>query len=1145
MEENAKNAAEVICPSCYVKLPPKCTPAGLASHQRGKECLRRVSRDLRNRAIAKKRKRKPPRAKIYARRLAQTVDDVEVEIVPVVSDYTRMMLMDYTTASSLHCSQQNLLSTRVADLVNLASQLDARRVVLLNEEGEEVGEYDLVNSNPSTAQDAGRSTEQIDANNQTLQLVSAVMGLITPTSASAGLPASARSELFKIVDLALSVGWTSTDVNARDVSNCPKISELMQYVSGQSEDCYDMDLSAKSISSERAYLALLDSLSQADGWERTEVSAGDGLATAVLHWNSRAMEQVTEKAKEFWAVLKTKPETTNSEKHKYHHPMTGQFAQMFAALIQKQRKAYRDHKESDFVLLLSFFSDATLLANKGSMSAHPLIVTIANLPEEHQRESIVKIGYFAMFRGPRQTSEEQQRQLKRALFAKQLDIMLEPFRRASYVGVEIEVNDGGDKVRFFPAFFDTPIDNPEVCSILQHKSSYCGLCYWKAGLGLSTRRTEARSRAYLAMMKRSMTSNSLKALQKLTGAHPQQSGAWGFNGSCPFESLPHWIAEEYPRLYAALRRAGSSTVVCDVHLSVTTEAMHEIDLGLVVYFKDAVYCALKHDLKSTKTKVEIVNDQLEQCLTVESRWQGLMLPPVKKETAGLKGYWGGSSRVEAAEHRAVLQVVVAVLYRALGKTHRICMAAILFVKYYRVRMRRFDIEPGGRYHTEGTLEETNRLFYKVKEMLDTLGHHTADSLQSSDSEDDNEEEKEGKPKMHAQLHFTELVRRNGFSTMLTGELGENHNAKIKAPYKGGRTNRQTSVVTQQLVKHDRAVQVSQALQRSSFVSLPPDLPQRKYDTVAYLAIEADACKLTKYTCLRTGNRISLVDIATWSETRPGSHYNPLQLETFDRTKTHAADRLMCGKPRLKNNENLSKEGRQCHSLFGHPRVAEEFVRELQWQFGVPKDGDFADSPALRSARFRYTSNAVVPAAVRGQKRNTRYRLLQSLRAHNDFHGSPWFDFVAITSDTPHMGDDLFYARLVFFFHFPLPNGSRLELAFVRWCSRVDMKTNEGGEVLGDDEPDIFELHYTAYTRETESTDRWLFGIIRAESIIRKVHVVAGNDAASRSLLNPYPSEITQADIDDANATFLVNGYVWEKGGKEPYVISGDRLREFS
>ena len=1052
MDLDDKPAAGIECPSCYVKLHQKCTPAGLASHQRGKACLRRVSRDLRSRKIAKKHRGRFRKSIILTGNLETDVspnDDEPATVHDVVSDYTRLMLMDYTSPT-LSCSRYDALCTRIADLVNLASRLDARRVRLLNEEGDEIGEYDLSNSIALEAPDAGRCLLDRDTektNNQTLQLVSAVMSLITPTSSSAGMPASSRSGLFQVVDLALSVGCSVTSTGA--VTNadplvslaCPKISDLMQMVSGRAQgDLSGGSASQKAISSEKAYVTLLESLSQDDGWERTTLTAGDGLATAVLHWNSRAMEQVTEKVKEFWSVLKTRPVTTESEEHKYQHPMTGQFAQKFSSLIRRQRIAYGDHKESDFVLLLSFFSDATLLANKGSMSAHPLIVTIANLPEENQRDTIVKIGYFDMFRGPPQTSEEQQRQLKRALFAKQLDAMLEPFRRASFTGVEVDVSDGVGKVRFFPALFDTPIDNPEVCSILQHKSSYCGVCYWKAGLGPSKRRTETRSRAYFDEMSGSRTSNELKSLQKLTGAHPQQSGAWGFNGSCPLDRLPVWIAEEDQALYDALGRAGSSSGICDVHLSVTTESMHEIDLGLVVYFKELVYDALRSDLR-TKTKIEAVNDNLERCLTSESRWQGLMLPPVKKETSGLKGYWGGSSRVEAAEHRAVLQVLVAVLYRSLGKTSRICRAATLFLKYYRVRMRRFDIEPEGRYHTEATLAETNRLFHKVQEMLETGLGPDPDTLISTEGRKDDREvdTHAAKPKMHSQVHFSELVRRNGFSTMLTGELGENHNAKIKAPYKGGRTNRQTSVVTQQLVKHDRAVRVSKSLHQSSFVSLPPDLPQRKYDTAAYLAIEADACKLTKYTSLRAANRISLVDIVTWSETRPGSHYNPFQLETFDRTKHRAVDRLMCGKPQF--NNGLTRKDRQCEGLFGHPRVAEEFVRELQWQFGVPKEGNFADSPALRCAVFRYTANAVVPAAVRGQKRDTRYRLLQSLRAHRDFHGSAWFDFVAVTSDTAHMGDDLYYGRLVFFFHFPLPDGSRLELAFLRWCSRVDAKTS--------------------------------------------------------------------------------------------------------
>ena len=892
---------------------------------------------------------------------------------------------------------------------------------------------------------------------------------------------------------------------------------------------------SETLSAEKAYVALLGSLSEKDGWRKKSISVANGLATAVLHWNSYALEQVAEKVREFWPVMRTLPGIRKSPERRYQHPMDGDFADRFFSLIRNQRESYGDYRNSDFPLLLSFFSDATLLANKGSMSAHPLIVTIANLPEEYVRNSIIKVGYFDLFRGPKQTSEDQQRQLKRALFAEQLDAMLEPFRRASFTGYTINLGEGGDKVRFFPALFDMPIDNPEVSSVLQHKSGYCGICYWKTSLGSTKRRTEQRSRDYYDQMTRKRTLAGLHELGSLTGAHPQRSGAWGFNGSCPVNRLPTWTLTENPRLHDALQQVGSSTGMCDLHLSVTTESMHEVDLGLVVYFKNAIFLALKKDLGSLR-KVEQVNEYLEQCLSSESRWQGLLLPPVKRETATLKGYWGGSSRVEATEHRAVLQVIVPVLYRALHRDHRIVKAATAFMKFNRVRMRRFDLGPEGRFHTEKTLAETNRLYQKVRDMIHSL-----------DLDEEPGDESSYTPKMHAQVHFAELVRRNGFSAMLTGELGENHNAKIKAPYRGGRTNRQRNLVTQQLVRHEQAVQASRSLQSFMFVSLAPDLPQQKYDTAGCLAIEADACKLTKYTSLRAGSRLCIVDIVRWCDLRPGSRLDPLQLEKIDKTSAFAANRLLLGKTSSndpRDTDRQSRESRQCEHLFGHSSVADEFVRELQWQLGVPKDGNSADSFALLTARLRHTPNAVVPAVTRGQKSNTRHRVLQSLRAHRDFHGSPWFDFVAITSGTQHMADDLFYARLVFFFHFPLPDGSRLELAFVRWCSRVHLKTNEGGETLDDFEPDLFELQYTAYTRHGESRDRWLYGVIRVESIIRKIHVVAGNDAASRALLNPYPTRRGQADIDDSNAIFLVNGYVWERGGKQPYIISEQRLREF-
>ena len=484
--------------------------------------------------------------------------------------------------------------------------------------------------------------------------------------------------------------------------------------------------------------------------------------------------------------------------------------------------------------------------------------------------------------------------------------------------------------------------------------------------------------------------------------------------------------------------------------------------------------------------------------------------------------------------------MVPVLYRFLGKNHKITKFAASFLKYYRTRMRRFDISPEGRFHTERTLAETDRLLHKVRNGLIELSKESNES--ETDSDDEATARSNTAPKMHAQNHFSELVRRNGFSTMLTGELGENNNAKIKAPYKGGRTNRQTHAVTQQLVNHERAAKVSRHF-TGLLASVEPDLPGRKYETSGAMAIAADACCLTKFTSVRSKDHLTVLDIVLWSEGRVGSKSNPVTMEAFDTTR-NPADRLMYGEAFASDQSGQTRESRLMMEIFGHESVAEEFLRELQWQFGMDKDDDVSAVGDISGIKLRFSRKAVVPAVWRGQSRLSRNRLLQTLRCHQKFHGHQWCDFVAVTGSCPDKGDELYYGRLLFFFHLPLPDGSRLQMAFLRWCSRMDHKVSESGETLKDEELDIFRLKYTTYNQAKTGKKRWLYGVILAESIIRKVHIVAGNTEAGKSLANPHPARGATATEAELGVVFLCNNYVWERSGKKPYELSETDVRVF-
>ena len=432
--------------------------------------------------------------------------------------------------------------------------------------------------------------------------------------------------------------------------------------------------------------------------------------------------------------------------------------------------------------------------------------------------------------------------------AAQTKEMVEPLVVASYEGIEFK-DPSGTPRRMFPTLFSAPLDHPEVCSHLGHKSSYCGICYWKAGLSHSVWRSEAKSRQFVGDIAIAPRAH-IRGLKDTYGAHGQPSGLWGFNGSCPIDCLPKGLSSSTRE---AVKLAGSTSPWTDIQVAVSGEVMHEIDLGLLVYTKDAILRHMKDDACMSDGEIEAVNEGLRLAMTSESRVQGLFHPPTKKVTGVLQGYFGGSSRIEAKEHRAVLQFVVPVLVRFLGKTDAATRLAALVVKYYKQRQRHSLLPAGENGHTEESLDNVTLLFEKTNQRLNALEPTPSDEVT---------------PKLHQQTHFKMQVMRMGNTSITSGQAGEAHNTRIKSGFRQGRTNQQKDNVIGTLVRlHRHKVASSRAYSAAGLekdTSSHRKKARKRYETSLVIALRTDRCSFSKHRNVSAVDVFTTVDVYNWA-----------------------------------------------------------------------------------------------------------------------------------------------------------------------------------------------------------------------------------------------------------------------------------------
>ena len=124
-----------------------------------------------------------------------------------------------------------------------------------------------------------------------------------------------------------------------------------------------------------------------------------------------------------------------------------------------------------------------------------------------------------------------------------------------------------------------------------------------------------------------------------------------------------------------------------------------------------------------------------------------------------------------------------------------------------------------------------------------------------------------------------------------------------------------------------------------------------------------------------------------------------------------------------------------------------------------------------------------------------------------------------------------FPDVILLFHIQDPNekGKWQQLVFLRYLAREENRQDELRRTINDSEPNVTPLVYSHRQRNRKSV--WYYGVCSVESIIRKVHVVAGNEQGSTSLRYSRGDRV-YSDID-RKAKFLLNYNVFDSP-KEPY-----------
>ncbi|QRV81454.1 plasma membrane ATPase 4 [Ceratobasidium sp. AG-Ba] len=125
-------------------------------------------------------------------------------------------------------------------------------------------------------------------------------------------------------------------------------------------------------------------------------------------------------------------------------------------------------------------SDKTKLTNfSGDKKAHPVYITIGNLPKRLQRRTSkranILLGYLPVPKLNCESNKEERALQRRHLFHQCMRALVKPLAEAARTGVEVPCADGGVR-RIYPLLASYIADFPEQCKVACIKQTHCPLC---------------------------------------------------------------------------------------------------------------------------------------------------------------------------------------------------------------------------------------------------------------------------------------------------------------------------------------------------------------------------------------------------------------------------------------------------------------------------------------------------------------------------------------------------------------------------------------------------------------------------------------------------------------------------------------------
>ncbi|GMH44629.1 hypothetical protein BSKO_12581 [Bryopsis sp. KO-2023] len=392
---------------------------------------------------------------------------------------------------------------------------------------------------------------------------------------------------------------------------------------------------------------------------------------------------------------------------------------------------------------IQIYSDKTVINRKG-VSAYPMKAVLLNLPIEERRRRISIIGYIPIMKDVRELSSAALRQVRLELHSKCWQAWLDPLKKLSFDGFELE-----DKI-IFPVVHSVVADDPECHDFTCIYNWACEQCHVKERNDIEVRaslRTQAEQIQRYEEIQCAENGGEKIALAKQYATHPVVCSLWGFRDSTLETSDPYTI--------------------------VGYDILHVDDLGLFLYLVDCIPDYFKK-YGDRRGLVKELNGRLKAMPISEN---------FPNPCAGF--YVGGHTGVQAKEHRTIIQTMPHCIDGLC--THNNNELMELFALYNVVYQKK-----RGKAFSSSDLDDfDDDLMMLHRRMLEVIGEFIPSGLSTN--------------KFHKHQHIVTHIRRIGCLEHLSSDFFETDHKIVKRDYLA--TSKKSGTFLNEMIKRRRLSEV--------------------------------------------------------------------------------------------------------------------------------------------------------------------------------------------------------------------------------------------------------------------------------------------------------------------------------------------------